>query len=139
MMPLEGVFVGMIDGAVCCTTTDISAIAPHDLTLYQLVEGEEVPHIGWVLENDAFVKPEPPLTPLSSRQIRLILNRHNYLSQVEPAIKAIPDEITRNEAHIEWTYASSFDSSHPLIETMRVALGISEADMETMWREGMVL
>ncbi|SNY91467.1 hypothetical protein SAMN04515647_1688 [Cohaesibacter sp. ES.047] len=97
---------------------------------------------GTWYEAEGFTKPItslPPLGPLSARQIRLVLNRHGYLAQVEPAIAAIPDETERNEALIEWTYASSFEPDHPLIASMRLALGISEADMETMWREAMAL
>ena len=80
-----------------------------------------------------------PMAPLSARQLRLVLSRHGYLSQVEPALNAISDVSLREEALIEWEYATEYQAENPLISTMRVALGISEADMETMWREAMAL
>ncbi|WP_319530801.1 hypothetical protein [uncultured Cohaesibacter sp.] len=92
-----------------------------------------------IVADDYVLVRDGPLVPLTARQLRLILSRYGYLSQVEPALNAIADVSQREEALIEWEYATEYQAENPLISTMRVALDISEADMEAMWREAMTL
>ncbi|WP_319413862.1 hypothetical protein [uncultured Cohaesibacter sp.] len=78
--------------------------------------------------------PEPALLPLTPRQLRLILSRYGYLSQVQPTLEALEDPQVREEALIEWEYATQYEPDNPLIEQLRLALSISEDEMDTMWR-----
>ena len=81
----------------------------------------------------------PPLFPLTPRQLRLALSRNDYLALVKPALEAIEDQRAREEALIEWGYAARYDPGNPLIEQLRLALGITEGEMDTMWRTAQTL
>nr|WP_321456143.1 hypothetical protein [uncultured Cohaesibacter sp.] len=83
--------------------------------------------------------PLPALQPLTPRQLRLTLSRHGYLSQVKPALEAIEDVQAREEALIEWGFATQYDPENPLIDQLRVTLGISKGQMDAMWRTGETL
>ncbi|SFP11959.1 hypothetical protein SAMN04488056_1232 [Cohaesibacter marisflavi] len=82
---------------------------------------------------------EEELFPLTPRQLRLVLSRNDYLVLVEPALEAIEDQQAREEALIEWGYATQYDPGNPLIEQLRLALGISEGEMGAMWRTAQAL
>ncbi|SNY92896.1 hypothetical protein SAMN04515647_3161 [Cohaesibacter sp. ES.047] len=74
------------------------------------------------------------LVALTPRQLRLALSRAGYLDLVEPALEAIEDPTERQEALIEWQYASLYQPDNPLVESIRLALGLSESETETLWR-----
>ncbi|WP_319496004.1 hypothetical protein [uncultured Cohaesibacter sp.] len=92
-----------------------------------------------IADPDPVIHVELPLNPLTPRQLRLILSRNGYLSQVEPVLDAIPDQQAREEALIEWAYATQYEAGNPLIEQLRAALDIPMESMETMWREAQTL
>jgi len=84
----------------------------------------------------AFLNPPPPMPTLTSRQLRLglVLNGIS-LSSVEAAIDAIEDPTDREVARIEWEYATTFERSHPLIEQVGTALGLTPEQIDDMWSE----
>ena len=80
------------------------------------------------------------LPTLTSRQLRLGLVLHDIsLSSVEAAIDAIEDETDREVARIEWEYATTFERSHPLVNQVGTALGLTPEQIDAMWTEAAAL
>lgn len=89
----------------------------------------------------------PPYVPfaaalptLSRRQTRigLVLNGIT-LDDVEAVINAIEDPQQRAIAMIEWQDAQQFERGHPLIAQVGAALGLTEAQIDTMWEDASTL
>lgn len=86
-----------------------------------------------------FVPPTPEdiraaLPTLSPRQLRLALVRANIpLAQVRAALDAIPDPQEREEALIEWDYATEYRRTHPLITSMALAFGLNDEQLDLLW------
>jgi len=60
----------------------------------------------------------------------------DFLCQVvEAAIDAIEDETDREVARIEWEYATTFERSHPLVNQIGAALGLTPEQIDAMWAE----
>ena len=74
------------------------------------------------------------MPPLSARQIRLGLSRAGLLASVAPAIQAMPSP-QREEADIEWEFASYFSRTHPLIGQMLTALGLTDTQVDALWEQ----
>lgn len=96
--------------------------------------------IGWIYDGTDYAPPvvsEPapePLPPLTARQFRLGLVYGGILpSQIDAAISAIEDEAARAVAQIEWQHAAQFERSHPLIEQVGSALGLTSVMIDEMW------
>ncbi|UNZ50609.1 hypothetical protein [Agrobacterium tumefaciens] len=83
------------------------------------------------------VEPTAPLPlPITKRQLRLTLVRNGIaLSTVEAAIASMPEGLPKEEAKIEWDDASTFNRNHPTLLLIAGALGLTEAQVDTMWAE----
>ncbi|NTB01066.1 hypothetical protein [Agrobacterium tumefaciens] len=74
--------------------------------------------------------------PITRRQLRLTLVRNGIaLASVETAIATMPDGLTKEEAQIEWADASTFNRNHPTLLLIASALGLTEAQVDAMWRQ----
>jgi len=95
--------------------------------------------VEWEAEGNTiepYVPPPAPLRPLTSRQLRLGLVTNGIsLSSVEAAIDAIEDPTDREVALIEWEYATTFERSHPLVNQIGAALGLTPEQIDAMWTE----
>lgn len=101
----------------------------------------------WMNQNpEAQVHPYvPPLPPtpeeiraampkLSARQFRIGLVRGGFtIAQVSGAIEAMPDGPAKEEARIEWEYATEFTRTHPLIASVAAALGLDDDEIDALW------
>lgn len=93
------------------------------------------------LEDDApeviaFLNPPEVLPPITKRQLRLTLVRNGIaLSTVETAIASMPEGLPKEEARIEWADASTFNRNHPTLLLIAVVLGLTEEQVDAMWRE----
>ncbi|MDX0615164.1 hypothetical protein GOD03_11785 [Sinorhizobium medicae] len=101
----------------------------------------------WMSENPeapvhVYEPPSPPtpeeiraaMPKLSARQFRIGLVRGGFtLAQVTSVIEAMPEGATKEEAKIEWEYATTFDRMHPLIASVGAALGLSDEQIDAMW------
>ncbi len=101
--------------------------------------------IGWKLINGVWTAPdlpptEPaPLMPLSARQLRLGLLKIGIKpADVAAAIDALPED-QRDQAEIEWDYASEYRRDHPLIATLGQTFGLSADQIDAAWRDAMSL
>jgi len=98
-----------------------------------LVDDGGAPREVYALEDE-------PLRPLTARQLRLGLVLHGIsLPSVEAAIDAIEDETDREVARIEWEYATTFERSHPLVNQIGAALGLTPEQIDAMWTEAAAL
>lgn len=80
------------------------------------------------------------LMPLTRRQLRLgLLTNGITTSDVEAAIAAIPDQMDRAVAEIEWADASTYERDHPLIEQVGTALGLAPEQIDVMWGGALLL
>ncbi|MCA2377588.1 hypothetical protein ATU3C_12590 [Agrobacterium genomosp. 3 str. RTP8] len=90
---------------------------------------------GEVVEYSPPVEPVPP-SPITRRQLRLTLVRNGIsLAGVEAAIAAMPEGLTKEEAQIEWADASTFSRNHPTLLLIATSLGLTESQVDAMWRQ----
>jgi hypothetical protein len=76
---------------------------------------------------------------ITRRQLRLTLVRNGIaLTSVEFAIAAMPEGLAKEEAQIEWADASEFRRSHPTLLLIAGALGLTEVQVDAMWREAVM-
>lgn len=98
-----------------------------------LVDDNGVPREVYTLEDE-------PLRPLTARQLRrgLVLNGIS-LSSVEATINAIKDATEREMARIDWEYATTFERSHPLVNQIGAAMGLTPEQIDAMWTKAAAL
>jgi|GEM_PF-1705121 len=78
------------------------------------------------------------LPPITARQLRLTLIRAGIsLATVEAAIEAIPDEAARDEARVEWEYASHYERLHPLMAQVASALELTDEAVDALWDQAL--
>ena len=74
----------------------------------------------------------PPV--LTARQLRLGLLRNGITADtIINTINAIPDPIQREEARVEWEYASEYRYDHPLVGIIRERLGRPPEETLAAW------
>lgn len=96
----------------------------------QRVEGV----VKWVNELADAPDPIPHYPPLTARQLRLgLIQAGVSIASVDAAISAIPDEMDRETARVEWEYASQFERDHALIEQVGGALGLTPEQIDAAW------
>ena len=76
---------------------------------------------------------------VTMRQARLALLQSNLLSQVEAAIAAIEDAVQRQAVQIEWEYAAEVNRTHPWVQTLSTALGLSEEQLDQLFIQASTL
>lgn len=110
-------------------------------TAEQLGEGwvdapEEVSP-GFTFDGEAFTAPPPPPptvpVAVSMRQGRQALLRVGLLDAVDAAIAGITDPLERRTAQIDWQHATEIRRASPLIASLGPALGLSEAQIDSLF------
>lgn len=77
---------------------------------------------------------------LSARQLRLgLLNAGLIPSQVTAAIETLPAGPEKETAKVEWEYATTFRRLHPLIAIVGGVLGLTDEQIDAMWRAAVAL
>ncbi|MCM5560325.1 hypothetical protein [Pleomorphomonas sp. JP5] len=101
--------------------------------------------IGYRLIDGVWTAPDLPPTepapfiPLSARQLRLGLLKIGIKpADVAAAIAALPDD-QRDQAEIEWDYASEYRRDHSLIASFGQTFGLSADQIDAAWRDAMAL
>ncbi|RWI06819.1 MAG: hypothetical protein EOQ89_03560 [Mesorhizobium sp.] len=73
----------------------------------------------------------PSLTP---RQLCMMLPALGMSeATIESTIAAIPDEVERQRADIEWRKATSFSRNHPLVISLATALEFEPSELDDLW------
>ena len=77
----------------------------------------------------------PPAVPASvtRRQAKQALLLNGLLSNVQPAIDAIPDPTQRAMIQIEWDDSQVFERSRPALVALGSALGLSSAQLDSLF------
>jgi len=78
-------------------------------------------------------------TVVTMRQARLALLQSNLLSQVEAAIAAIADATERKQAAIDWEYATQVERLWPWVQTLGVALGLTDDELDALFVQAATL
>lgn len=68
-------------------------------------------------------------TAVTMRQARLALSRQGLLAQVQTGINSLSEE-----SQIEWEYAGSVERSSPLVQSLGAALGLSDEDLDNLFK-----
>lgn len=79
------------------------------------------------------------MTPITARQLRLTLRREAGITpaMVEGIISGIEDEGEREDALIEWEYASHYERLHPLIAQVADALELTDEAVDALWDQAL--
>lgn len=72
---------------------------------------------------------------LTARQARLALMSISKLSLVETAINSLSSP-QKEQALIEWEYATEILRGHPFVQNLASALNLSETEIDTLFIEG---
>lgn len=91
---------------------------------------------GWVESDPPEVLPPaiPVPASITMRQARLQLHAIGKLSAVQEAINQLP-EPPKTSAQIEWDYASVVERVSPFVALLTPALGLSDEQMDDLFRE----
>lgn len=107
---------------------------------------DDVGGIGPEVHAQALAGPVAPYKPptaaelralmpaLTRRQFKLGLLENGISAQtVLQTIESMPDGMDKEIARIEWDDATSFERLHPLVSSIGGSLGLTEAQIDTMW------
>lgn len=73
---------------------------------------------------------------LSAVQVRLTLLANGITAAtVQAAIASIADPVQRETAETYWEYSTSYSRNHPLMATFAGLLGLSDTQVNAMWRQ----
>ncbi|MGE4501992.1 MAG: hypothetical protein AB7D03_03880 [Thiomicrospira sp.] len=75
---------------------------------------------------------------ISARQARLALLSIDKLADVDTALAALPSP-QREQAQVEWEYASQIERQHPFVTALGTALGMDDAQIDDLFRVGVSL
>lgn len=103
------------------------------------------PYFEWM--DDKWVDPRTPeqrenyvtnsLRPLTRRQFKLTLHRYDMLSTIEQKIASVPDANLRTLLQIEYEEATEFNRTSSSVLAMIQILGLTTAQVNTMWQWGL--
>lgn len=94
--------------------------------------GETYTYEQWEKYNldDATVRLNQVPNQITARQARIVLHRHGLLNSINQLCASDP------VWQIEWEYATYVDRYSPLINGMCLALGLTEDEVDALFKEG---
>lgn len=97
----------------------------------------------WIYVNGEKPPLSPPYVPvpneITMRQARLELLNIGKLNDVDAALASIPDDNQRLAAQIEWEYSAVVQRNAPLVQSLTPTLGLTEAEMDDLFRRAVLL
>lgn len=92
--------------------------------------------IGTITSEERVIDNKQQIASITARQLRLqIVLSGIDLAAVDTAIAQL-EEPQRTLAAIEWEYATIYERDHSLVPTIGSILGLSEAELDTLWING---
>lgn len=93
--------------------------------------------IGWLWDGEEFSAPPalpvPVPASVTRRQARQALLLAGLLDDVQPAIDAIPDQVQRSMAQIEWDDSQEFQRERPMLIMLAAAIGLDSAQLDQLF------
>ncbi|WP_368516646.1 hypothetical protein [Rhizobium sp.] len=78
--------------------------------------------------------------PVTPRQLRLTLVRNGFsLASIATAIDALPDGTAKEEAQIDWEYATKFNRLDPTLLTIASAIGLTPEAIDAFWEQALAI
>lgn len=77
--------------------------------------------------------PLPVPAMVTMRQARLALLQNSMLTQVNTAVANMPGA-AGDAARIEWEFSSTVERNHPLVQSVTGALGLTESQLDDLFR-----
>ena len=127
-------------------TIDLELLTEEYGWLEFTADPDDIEEIGREVHAQALQGPVAPYQPptveelralmpaLTRRQFKLGLLENGISAQtVVQTIEAMPDGMDKEIARIEWDDATSFERLHPLVSSIGGSLGLTEAQIDTMW------
>lgn len=91
-------------------------------------------HRTWILSDIAIPN------EISATGIRYLLLQYNISdNEINKTIDNISDPIIRDSVRVEWEYAPYIERSHPWLIPLAQAIGLSESEIDTAFREAYIL
>lgn len=126
-------------------TADLGTIPVCIRDNYDTAEGQQLwddalngkygPIAEYVAPSDPTPEEKRAMMPnLTARQLRLGLLSLGKLNGVPTAISALPSP-DKEQAEIEWQYASEFRRLHPLIVQLIPILGLTDEQVDPIWEQ----
>lgn len=80
------------------------------------------------------------MTPITPRQLRLALVRSGIsLLSVTAALDSLPEGAEKEEAEIEWEYATRYERMAPALLTIAGAIGLTQSEIDTLWAQALAI
>jgi hypothetical protein len=90
--------------------------------------------------NPIFVPELPPVPPqVTRRQALTVLSLGGYLPQIEAALDAIEDAQAKTVAEIFWKESLHFERDNPLLNQLAEGIGMSQEDLDNLFRQAITL
>ena len=87
-----------------------------------------------VIDNQKAIEISKVIT-ISPRQAREIIIRNGLFNTIETYINNIEDETERLIARNYWEYSEVFERNHPILIQLKSALGITDEQLDNMFKE----
>ncbi|MBN7760268.1 hypothetical protein JYP52_03910 [Nitratireductor aquibiodomus] len=127
----NGALITVIDGVAMTVPDDLENRHRQMIAEWE-AEGNTIPPYAPPTMTDEEKRTAMP--PLSARQFRLgMIASGITLASVQAAVDGIFDPTEREIAQVEWEYATQFERLHPLVVQLSGALGLSGAQVDSMW------
>lgn len=124
------------------TVVNIAVAEPDVAADRGWVEAPAEVSAGWTYTDGVFAPPAPEPEPvpeaITNRQARLALLSAGLLTAAENALDGLPSP-DKEAAIVEWEYATEVRRGHPLIESIAIALGLTEQEVDDLFRAGAAL
>lgn len=99
--------------------------------------GDDEDYTGWSYEAGEWFPPAPPAPSyptLTRKQLRNgLLSIGVTSADVEAQIAAIPDQLEREAAMIDWQDTQSYQRDYPMINQIGAALGLPAEQINALW------
>jgi hypothetical protein len=100
-------------------------------------------NIGWLFDGEEFREPPPLPAPVPAsvtrRQAREALLNVGLLDDVEMIIGSIEDATERKRAEIYWLDSVAFERANPMLAQIASAVGLTEAEIDDLFRQAAAL
>ena len=104
-------------------------IEPHGIEIYnRCVAGDFGPIAPYVEPEEVIIVP----SEVSMRQARLALTLGGFIGTVNAAIESMV-EPDKSLALIEWEYASSVERESQFVQSMQLALGLTDTELDDLF------